>query len=460
MTLVPKREYVTLLLGDIVIFAAALWLTLALRYLGLPSAALFRQHLEPFSLLFVAWVVVFFLAGLYGRHTPLFRSRLLGTIFSVQIINVVIAAIFFFLIPAFGIAPKTVLVMYLFVSYILIFFWRIALYPKIRSARKLRGVLIASGADAKHLADEIARDGRYPFTLDYVIDTNEMPSHDVIQRARRVAVEEDVTFIVVDFSDKAVTAALPIIYDAAFHNRGFALVDAIDLYQEIFERVPLSLIDYEWVLGNASSSRAYDVLKRGVDIIGALVIGLVSLIVYPCVIFAIKMEDSGPIFVTLPRIGRYQQPIDILKFRSMTGNDAADYGRSGKTELEVTKVGKWIRLFRIDEIPQVWNILKGDLSFVGPRPEAPDSRCKIRRVHSVLQRAPSHPARAHRVGAASPRQAPAPWPRGRGDERETLLRPILSQAPLAAFGRIRDTADRAHRIERPRLMKPFINRRR
>jgi lipopolysaccharide/colanic/teichoic acid biosynthesis glycosyltransferase len=376
MTLVPKREYVALLLGDIVIFAAALWLTLALRYLDPPSGALFWQHLVPFSLLFVAWVAVFFLAGLYGRHTPLFRSRLLTTIFSAQMINIVIAAMFFFLIPAFGIAPKTVLVLYLFVSSVLVFLWRVALYPKIRSTRRLKGVLIASGADAKQLADEIARDGRYPFAFDYVIDTKEMPSHEVIQKACRVAVEEGVTFLVVDFSDKAVAAALPIIYDAAFHKTRFALMDVVDLYQEIFEREPLSLITYEWVLGNVSSSRAYDVLKRCVDILGALVVGLVSLVVYPFVIFAIKMEDNGPIFVTLPRVGRYQQQIDIFKFRSMTGNDAADYGQSGKSKLEVTKVGKWIRLFRIDEFPQLWNILKGDLSFVGPRPEAPTLAAK------------------------------------------------------------------------------------
>jgi lipopolysaccharide/colanic/teichoic acid biosynthesis glycosyltransferase len=149
------------------------------------------------------------------------------------------------------------------------------------------------------------------------------------------------------------------------------LVDLRDLYEEVFDRVPLSLLRYEWVLGNLGSSRLYDALKRGIDIVAAAVLGLVSLIFYPFVILAIKLDDGGPIFVTLPRIGRLQAEIDIVKFRSMSGNDAGSYGSSGKSELVVTRVGKWIRKFRIDELPQLWNILKGDLSFVGPRPETP-----------------------------------------------------------------------------------------
>jgi len=371
MSLVPKREYVALLLGDLLVFTAALWFTLALRYLSPPTATLFRQHLVPFSLLFVAWIVVFFLAGLYGRHTRLFRGRLFATILYAQLINILIAALFFFLIPAFGIAPKTILVLYLFVSSLLIFLWRVGLYPRVRRARKLQGVLIASGPDARLLAEEVAHDGRYPFTFDYVIDTKESPAHEVIQRACRIIEEDDVTFLVVDFSDKAVSAALPILYDAAFQKEGFALVDAIELYQEVFEREPLSLIDYEWVLGNATTSRLYDALKRSIDILGSIILGIVSLVVYPFVIAAVKLEDGGPVFVTLPRVGAYQKQINIVKFRSMTGNDAADYGASGKSKLEVTRVGKWLRLFRVDELPQIWNVFRGDLSFVGPRPEAP-----------------------------------------------------------------------------------------
>jgi lipopolysaccharide/colanic/teichoic acid biosynthesis glycosyltransferase len=370
MTLMPKREYLALLIGDLVIFVAALWLTLALRYLAPPSSALFEQHLVPFSYLFVVWVAVFFLAGLYGRHTPLFRSRLFATILYAQVINIIAAAIFFFLTPTFGIAPKTVLVLYLFVSSALIFLWRVSLYPQIRSGRKIRGVLIASGPDAKRLAEEVKK-GHFAFAFDYAIDTKEAPSHEIIQKACRVAVDTGVSFIVVDLSDRAVSSALPIIYDAAFHKKRFALIDAVELYQEVFEREPLSLINYEWVLGNIGVSRLYDILKRAIDVLAAALMGVVSLIAYPFVILAIKLDDGGSVFITQARVGRYQEPIRIVKFRSMSGNDEGRYGKSGKTTLKVTRAGKWLRLLRIDELPQLWNVFKGDLSLVGPRPELP-----------------------------------------------------------------------------------------
>lgn len=371
MTLVPKREYAVLLVGDIVVFVASLWFTLTLRYLSLPSAELFRQHLIPFSFLFAAWILVFFLAGLYRRHTRLFRSRLATLILYTQVINVGLAALFFFFIPAFGLAPKTILLLYLAVSFPLIFFWRVAFFPHLRGRRRLKGVLIASGPDAHALAEEIASDARYPFAFEYVIDTAQAPSHEVIREACRVAEKDDVTFLVVDLSDEAVSAALPIIYDAAFHKRRFALIDATELFQEVFDREPLSLINYEWVLGNVSASRVYDGLKRGIDIMCAVLAGIVSLLFYPFIALAIKLDDGGPLFITQKRVGRFQKPIRIVKFRTMSGNDEGEYGVSGKSSLVVTRVGKWLRRLRLDEFPQLWNILCGDLSFVGPRPELP-----------------------------------------------------------------------------------------
>jgi lipopolysaccharide/colanic/teichoic acid biosynthesis glycosyltransferase len=371
MTLVPKREYALLLVGDVIVFTLALWLTLTLRYLAFPSMSFFQLHLVPFSLLFIVWIIVFFIAGLYGRYTRLFRQNLMATILYSQTINMVIAAVFFFLVPAFGIAPKTLLFLYLFVSFILILGWRVSLFPRLRTVRQMKGVLIAAGADGAALAHEVASDTRVPFSFDYVLDTNVAPSHEIIQQACRVAEKDDVSFLVVDFADAAVDAVLPIMYDAAFHKKRFALIDAIDLYQEMFDRVPLSLIRYEWVLRHVSTSRIYDAVKRIFDTSVALVMAIISLIIYPFVALAIKLEDGGNVFITQERVGRYQKPIHIVKFRTMSGNDNGVYDASGKSTLRVTRVGKWLRLLRIDELPQLWNVVSGALSLVGPRPELP-----------------------------------------------------------------------------------------
>ena len=371
MNLVPKREYLVLLAGDVIVFFIALYLTLALRYFALPSVALLAAFIVPFSLLFAAWIAIFFLAGVYGRYTRLFRGRLLSTILYTQILNVIIAALFFFFVPVFGIAPKTILFLYLFVSFALIVAWRVWLFPALPVGRKLKGILIASGPDAMALAEEIRHDGRYPFKLESVVDTSRASQPEVIREALRAMENDEVAFLIVDFSDRAVSASFPILYDAAFRKRRFGLVDAIELYQEMFECVPLSLVRYEWILANVSSSRVYDGLKRAIDVLVAVVCGAVSLIAYPFVALAIRLDDGGPLFITQTRVGRFQQPIHIVKFRTMSGNDEGNYGASGRSELAVTRVGKWLRLLRLDELPQLWNVLVGDLSLIGPRPELP-----------------------------------------------------------------------------------------
>jgi len=371
MSLLPKREYAILLLGDLGVFVVSLWLTLLIRYQALPTRLLFDQHLVPFSLLFIVWIVVFFIAGLYGRHTRLFRYRLTTTLLYTQTINVALAALFFFFVPIFGIAPKTNLLLYLPVSFALIFIWRVGIFPRLHHGRHLKGVLIASGPDVEALVAEVGQDRRYPFSFDHVIDTAHAPSHQVIQQACRVAAEESVSFLVIDFSDNSISAALPIIYDAAFQKHRFSLVDVIDLHLGVFHRAPLSLIRYEWILQHVGASRMYDIVKRVIDFVLALIMGIVSLLAYPFVALAIKLDDGGDIFITQERVGKFQRPIHIVKFRSMSGNDNGAYDATGTSKLQVTRVGRWLRLLRIDELPQLWNVLRGDLSLVGPRPELP-----------------------------------------------------------------------------------------
>ena len=371
MVLMQGREYVTLLIGDLCIFFVALWLTLVARSFAVPPLWYFQLHLAPFSILFVVWIGVFFLAGLYGKHTRMFRSKLTNTILWTQAVNIAIAAIFFFFVPVFGIAPKTNLLLYLLISSPLIFIWRALVFPRMRPSKKQRGVLIASGPDAKALAEEVNQDERFPFSFGDIVDTKSMAQHEVIQRACRVAEDDSVMLVAVDFTDPAIVPAMPILYDAAFQKRRFVLVGAIDLFQEIFDRVPLSLTRYEWVLGSLSTSRVYDGLKRILDVLGGLILGAVSLIFYPFVMLAIKLDDGGSIFITQERVGRFEQPIKVMKFRTMSGNDHGQYGESGKTKLTVTRVGRFLRVSRVDEFPQFWNVLKGDLSLVGPRPELP-----------------------------------------------------------------------------------------
>ena len=82
------------------------------------------------------------------------------------------------------------------------------------------------------------------------------------------------------------------------------------------------------------------------------------------------MDDRGPLFIVQKRVGKQGELVSIIKFRSMTGDDEGKYV-DGKTTLTETRVGRFLRRTRLDEFPQLLNVLKGDLSLIGPRPELP-----------------------------------------------------------------------------------------
>lgn len=110
-------------------------------------------------------------------------------------------------------------------------------------------------------------------------------------------------------------------------------------------------------------------VKRTMDIVVSLVFGIPSLVVYPFVALAIKLDDGGALFSSQTRVGQNNKPIKIFKFRTMTV--ANDKGEWGKQQNKVTRVGYFLRKSRIDELPQIWNVLVGDISLIGPRPEFP-----------------------------------------------------------------------------------------
>ena len=119
-----------------------------------------------------------------------------------------------------------------------------------------------------------------------------------------------------------------------------------------------------------SGSKAYLFFKRAFDIVAAIVVGLVLLLFMPIIAAAIKLDSKGPVLFKQERLGKDGKPFMMYKFRSMH-TDAEENGPQWAKvdDRRVTRVGKFLRKTRIDELPQMWNIIAGDMSFVGPRPE-------------------------------------------------------------------------------------------
>ena len=362
MTIAGSRDAVLLFFGDIVIFLISLWVTLFIRYLEVPDTTLLYNHLVPFSFLFLVWLLVFLIAGLYGTHTVIFKRRLPGIILRVQILNVLIAALFFFLVPSFGIAPKTNLFIYLIVSFGFIVSWRLYIFPLFAARKKRNALLIGTGTELPELKEEINNNSRYDLYFVETVNLDLMSSDDIVADIEQVIQKNGISVIVIDATDERVIPILPTLYSLIF--LGIDIIDMSRVYEGIFERVPLSFVKQDWLIGHVSirNKMVYDALKRTFDFLAALVIGGVSLIFYPFVLLAIRLDDGGSFFYTQERVGESGKTIHIKKFRSM----------SETKKEKVTRVGQFLRKTRIDELPQILAVLRGDLSLIGPRPEKPD----------------------------------------------------------------------------------------
>lgn len=362
-----RKAILLLFIGDVAAFLCSLWLTLLFRYGHVPTQALFADHLPSFGVLFVLWILVFYMAGLYGKRIVLFKSRLWGIILRVQSLNIVLGALFFFFLPGIGIAPKTNLILYLFISLALIFFWRIWLFPRIsRPSSRTRAAIIGTGPEVWELVEEVNGNPRYHLTFP-VVEEPETLLQDFDVFARKL-VEADVSMLVVDTTNDALRPHLARIYELSFITHGYQFADFYDVYEEVFDRVPLSLLEYDWFLKNVSAASMgfYDFAKRAIDIIGGLVMGLITLIALPFIYVALRLEGPGPLLIGQDRIGNYGVPVRVYKFRSMRFNDQGKWKGEGE-ENRVTKVGAVLRQTSLDEFPQFLNILRGELSLIGPR---------------------------------------------------------------------------------------------
>jgi exopolysaccharide biosynthesis polyprenyl glycosylphosphotransferase len=369
MSLFKRNEPFVLLVGDLLFFVVSLWLTLLVRSGNLPSAEFFYTHLEPFAVLFAVWILVFYIAGLYEKHTVILRNRLPQILARTQLANSGIAVAFFYLVPYFGITPKTILFIYLFISFGVILFWRMYGYFIIGRGPVNNAILIGSGSEMKELLNEVNNNKIYSLNFISSLDLNRADETGFWNEMVEKIYTEDVSVIAIDLANENVEPVLPHLYNLIFAKISF--IDMHKIYEDIFDRVPLSLLRYNWFLENISTTprAAYDALKRIMDVTLSLILFIISLILYPFVYLAIKFDDGGPIFITQERVGEGNKLIKIIKFRSMSRDDSGHYG--GGESNHVTKVGHFLRKSRIDEIPQLWNVLKGDLSLIGPRPELP-----------------------------------------------------------------------------------------
>lgn len=363
MSLRHTSRQIILLIVDCLILCTSLIVAFSIRTGELKAGSELIHILAPFSLIIISSVIIFYMYGLYDKPTLKLTRELGLRIIQSQILSGIIAVILFYNLPSLGVAPKTILLMYLVFSSILSILWRRYAYNLILRKKQQTAVIIGSGKSFMLLTDEFSRNPHLGITLTSIIDLDTHPLETIPQVLERLSPDT----IIVDLRDNRIQVHLGILYNQLIKN--VSILDIVDVYENVFSALPLDLINQEWLLRHIDGTRRYDTPKRVLDLLVAVPAFIVSLIFYPFIYLAIKLEDGDDIFYTSTRIGKYGEPFSFYKIRSMSKHHSVDTKKDSRDR--VTKVGRILRATRLDELPQLLNVIKGDLSLIGPRPELP-----------------------------------------------------------------------------------------
>jgi len=373
-----------LFLVDVALLYISLAITLWLRYKNLDSE-LWQEHLGPFSLVFAIWIIVFFINGLYEIRKAENDFKFYGRLIQNLAINALLAVLFFYLILGrFSyLKPQTVLLVLLIIFTILFLLWR-KLFYKIISSSKLGANLAIIGVTPESLllAEETITKPQLGFKLKLIINPDHSP---VPEKFQVVDLSKDIADLknqLLKYKINTVVATNDARYGPEVAKYLFESMDLkiqyynlTDFYEKITGKIPVTSLERNWFLENLThrNNQWFVVVKRIIDILFAGLFGLISLPFVPFIALLIRFDSKGPIIYKQVRVGLHGKIFKVYKFRSMVQNAEKDGAQwAAKNDVRITKIGKFMRKSRIDEIPQFWNIVKGDMSFVGPRPERPE----------------------------------------------------------------------------------------
>ena len=384
----PNEQRTILLSGDL--FVSVLALLGGLYFWGQKDAWLhfsldfLKDRVDIwFYLLPLIWMV--FLVELYDPHRAKNLRQTSG-----GIAIAVFAGIFFYalvyLISPKGSLPRWGIGFFLVFASILTFLWRLA-YIKIFTAQAfLRRVLIIGAGKAGETIVQVYKDLRpQPFFLVGFMDDDPKKIGKRVDGFPILAGNdhlletidaEAVTEIVIAISGTMRGSTFQTILDA--QENGVEVVPMPTLYEELLGRVPIHHLESDWLIRSfvdeARVGGFYEMAKRLLDILVALTGLSISIIIAPVAAIMIVLDSGFPITYQQIRSGKNDKPYKIYKFRTMV-KDAEKDGHARPAEISdtrVTRTGGLLRRTHIDEVPQFWNVLVGEMSVVGPRAERPE----------------------------------------------------------------------------------------
>ncbi|WP_010262432.1 sugar transferase [Treponema primitia] len=379
MKISRKKRQLLIALIDIILLIAAIYLALLIRDWKIPSSHRFQRHFGYFIPIIAAWVISLYTAGLYSLEVPYTGYRALSRIALCALLCLLIGFAFFYLNLQARVVPKTILAIYSTVAFFLLAVWR-WIFNKV-TLTYFSSTDIAFAGINDSVIDVLNNSHNFSYmsyTARFFYDEN-YPE----DRFCNVPVIRDpAVFVsnikeykiqtVVILNEKNISSSIQtILFDLLQHHITF--ISLPDFYELYLRRIPVGAINELWFLKSIdfNAKNIYQFIKRLGDIFLALCLLTVSLPFWPFIMLIIKLESPGPVFFKQTRTGYLGRQFGIVKFRTMSVADNT-HEPTKRNDLRVTVFGRFLRRTRIDEIPQFFNILKGEMSFIGPRPERPE----------------------------------------------------------------------------------------
>ena len=234
---------------------------------------------------------------------------------------------------------------------------------------KERVVFVGENDYTQDLLESVKKDGQYVFAASLNNTDMKALGKEIVEMYKTKKFD-----VLVDFTDKLLGDPKLTGKLLQYKLEGLQYYNYLEFYETYENKLPISHLSPKWFLENTGFEIYHNNFnlkaKRLLDLLFAMLIGIFAAPVIILAAIIVKLESKGPIFFIQERIGEGNRKFNIVKFRSMT-TDAEKNGPqwASKNDNRVTKFGKIMRATRIDELPQLWNVLRGEMSFVGPRPE-------------------------------------------------------------------------------------------
>ena len=391
----PSEQRFILLLGDFIASAIALFGALytwrEYNRIALIAKGLTERQIERFQLsieipiwfyvLPLIWLLL--LVDSYEVHTAASWRRTLRSIAVAPIVGLLAYSLIFTINQDPNSLPRIAVGAFLVIASALTLLWRAIFIRLYTSSGLMRRVLIVGAGNAgRSLAEIYTKMSPPPFILLGYIDD------DIAKQGRSyggfavLGSSEKLLNLIDDYRVSDIVVAIngeikgetfQSILDAQEH--GVEVTRMPILYEELTGRVPIEHLESDWVIRSfvdqVRTRGTYEVSKRLLDIVGSIVGMIIFLVIFPFAALAIVLESGFPILYSQPRLGMGGSEFKIYKFRSMKQNAEADGHAklASENDPRITKVGNFMRRTRLDELPQFWSVLRGEMSLVGPRAE-------------------------------------------------------------------------------------------